>query len=152
MRKAVQLFVACALVILPGTSVAVENFDGTWHTKLTCPPKRGTEGYTWNFDSVILNNNLRGSRGTEGEPGSFVLEGKVAPDGTAKLSGSGIILSRKYARGVFAHKGEEYSYEVKAQFKETEGTGTRDEGLGIVGRPCTFEFVKQQAAPQTGGH
>jgi hypothetical protein len=23
----------------------------------------------------------------------------------------------------------------------------RNEGLGIVGRPCTFEFTKQQPAP-----
>jgi hypothetical protein len=51
--------------------------------------------------------------------------------------------SRKYARGVFTTQGSEYSYTVKAQIKDTEGTGTRDEGLGIVGRPCTFDFVKQ---------
>ena len=48
-------------------------------------------------------------------------------------------------RGVFAHKGEEYTWDVKAQFKDTDGTGTRNEGLGIVGRPCTFVFEKQQA-------
>ena len=51
--------------------------------------------------------------------------------------------SRQYARGVFASKGEEYGYKVKAQFTETTGTGTRDVGMGIVGRPCTFEFTKQ---------
>jgi hypothetical protein len=43
----------------------------------------------------------------------------------------------------FAHKGEDYSYDIKAQFSETKGTGTRSTGLGIVGRPCTFDFVKQ---------
>ena len=36
-----------------------------------------------------------------------------------------------------------YGYNIKAQFKETQGSGVRDEGLGIVGRPCTFDFVKQ---------
>jgi hypothetical protein len=51
----------------------------------------------------------------------------------AKLSANGIVASRQYARGVFAHKGESYSYDVKAQFKETEGTGTKSQGLGIVG-------------------
>jgi hypothetical protein len=148
MRKAILLLVVCVLVLLPGISFAEEPFDGTWHTKLTCPPKGNTAGYTWQFDSVIQNGNLRGERGTAGEPGYLLIEGKVAQDGRAKISASGIVASRKYARGVFAAKGEEYGYNLKAQFKENEGTGTRDQGLGIVGRPCTFEFVKQQATSQ----
>jgi len=31
-------------------------------------------------------------------------------------------------------------------FQDSEGTGTRDAGLGMVGRNCTFDFAKQQAA------
>ena len=46
-------------------------------------------------------------------------------------------------RGVLAHGGADYSYDVKAEFKDTTGSGVRDEGLGIVGRPCEFEFTKQ---------
>ena len=143
MRKAFLLPVVSVLVLLPGTSFAEEPFDGTWHTKLTCPPKGSTEGYTLRFDSVIQNSNLRGERGTAGEPGYLLLEGKIAKDGHAKLSVSGIVASRKYARGVFTGKGEEYGYNVRAQFGEKEGSGTRDQGLGIVGRPCTFDFVKE---------
>ncbi len=155
MLKAARHLLVCTLILMPGILIAAERFDGTWHTTVTCPPKGNTDGFTWNFDSVITSSNLRGVRGTEGQPGSFVLEGKLKDDGSAKLSGSGIIYSRKYARGVFAHKGEEYTWDVKAQFKDTDGTGTRNEGLGIVGRPCTFVFEKQQApspAPApTGG-
>ncbi len=44
-------------------------------------------------------------------------------------------------------KGDNYSYTIKAQFTDTKGTGTRDEGAGILGRPCTFEFVKQPDTP-----
>jgi hypothetical protein len=117
--------------------------DGKWVTKLACPAKGSTEGYTWQFASVIQNSNFRGEHGTAGEPGYLLIEGKIAKDGSAKLSATGIVASRKYARGVLAHKGEEYSYNIKAQFQDTEGTGTRDAGLGIVGRPCTFDFVKQ---------
>jgi hypothetical protein len=102
------------------------------------------------FESVIQNNNFRGEHGIAGEPGYLLVEGKVAQDGRAKLSASGIVASRNYARGVFAHKGAEYSYDIKAEFRETEGTGVRSEGLGIVGRPCTFEFVKRQATSQAG--
>jgi hypothetical protein len=153
MRKAILfVMIICALVLLPGALGAGERFDGSWQTKLTCPPKGSTEGYILRFDSIIQNSNLRGERGTAGEPGYLLIEGKIAPDGHAKLSASGIVSSRKYARGVFASKGEEYNYNIKAQFGETEGAGTRDEGLGIVGRPCTFEFVKQQATTQAGEH
>ena len=146
MRIAVMLLMICALILLSGISVAGERFDGNWSTKLTCPAKGATEGYTWQFASVIQNNNLRGEHGTAGEPGYLLIQGKIADDGNAKLSATGIVASRKYARGVFAHKGEDYSYDIKAQFKEKEGNGVRNEGLGIVGRPCTFEFVKQAAA------
>jgi hypothetical protein len=148
MRMAVRLLMVCALVLIPGISVAGDAFDGNWSTKLTCPAKGNTEGYTWQFASVIQNSNYRGERGTAGEPGYLLIEGKIAADGSAKLSANGIVASRKYSRGILTHKGEEYSYEIKAQFKEKEGTGTRNEGLGIVGRPCTFDFVKQ--APPSG--
>ena len=145
-----------AVLILLGTSdamaqsVAGERFDGKWLTKLTCPAKGNTEGYTLQFPSVIQNSDFRGERGTAGEPGYLLIEGKIKENGSAKLSATGIVSSRKYARGVFAHKGEDYSYSVKAQFKETEGTGARSEGLGIVGRACTLEFVKQPATSQAG--
>jgi hypothetical protein len=143
MWKAVRLLVVCVLLLLPQVLSAGEQFDGKWLTTVTCPPKGNTEGYKLQLPSVIKDGNFRGERGTAGEPGYLLIEGKIADAGAAKLSASGIVSSRKYARGVFAYEGEEYSYKIKAQFKETEGTGIRDEGLGIVGRPCTFEFVKQ---------
>jgi hypothetical protein len=143
MRKAVRLVVVCALVLLPGISRAGEHFDGKWLTKLTCPAKGKTEGYTWQFPGVVTAGNFHGEHGTAGEPGYLLIEGKIADDGTAKLSASGLVASRKYARGVFTSQGSDYSYNIKAQFKDTEGTGTRDEGLGVVGRPCAFDFVKQ---------
>ncbi len=135
-----------------GQSVAAPGFDGNWLTTMTCPPKGNTEGYSWRFPSVIQNNNFRGEHGTAGEPGYLLIEGKIAQDGNAKLAANGIVASRQYARGVFAHKGGEYSYDIKAQFKDSEGSGIRDEGLGIVGRPCTFEFVKQQTPSPGSEH
>jgi hypothetical protein len=152
MRKAIILLVICTPILIPGISAAAEHYDGDWSTKLTCPAKGNTEGYTWQFAGVIRNSNFRGERGTAGQPGYLLIQGKIAEDGSAKLSATGIVASRKYARGVLAHKGEEYSYDIKAQFRETEGTGTRNEGLGIVGRPCTLEFVKQQATSQDSTH
>ena len=142
-RRVARLLTVCLLVLLPAVLIAGEGFDGKWLTTVTCPPKGSTEGYKLQLPSVVQDGNFRGEHGTAGEPGYLLIEGKIKADGAAKLSASGIVASRNYARGVFAHKGEEYSYGIKAEFKEAEGTGTRDQGLGIVGRPCTFEFVKQ---------
>jgi hypothetical protein len=125
MRKAILLLTVCALVLLPGISFAGERFDGNWHTKFTCVPKGNTEGYTWRFESIIQNSNFRGEHGIAGEPGYLLIEGKIAQDGHAKLTATGIVASRQYARGIFARKGEEYSYDINAQFRDTEGTGTR---------------------------
>jgi hypothetical protein len=141
------LLVAAALLVcsmaFAQSASAPPRFDGKWLTKLTCPAKGNTEGYTWQFVSVVQNSGFRGERGTAGEPGYLLIEGKIAEDGSAKLSATGIVASREYARGVFAHKGEEYSYNIKAKFQDKEGTGARDTGLGIVGRPCTLDFAKQ---------
>jgi hypothetical protein len=144
--KTMVAFAFCALVLLPATSIAGERFDGTWKTTLTCPAKGDTDGYTWVFASAIKDGSLHGERGTVGEPGYLLIEGKVAEDGNAKIAANGIVYSRQYARGAFAAKGESYSYNVKARFTESEGSGVRDQGLGIIGRPCTFEFVKEVEA------
>ena len=59
MRKALRRFVVGAVILLPGVLIAGERFDGNWQTKLTCPPKGNTEGYTWQFPSVIQNGHFR---------------------------------------------------------------------------------------------
>ncbi len=145
-RFAAALLFSSIAVCQSNPTPKTGRFDGTWSTKLTCPEKGSTSGYTWEFSSVVQNSNLRGEHGTAGEPGYLLIEGKISDKGAAKLAASGIVVSRKYAPGVLTHKGEEYSYDIKAQFSETEGTGTRDKGLGIVGRACTFDFVKQQSS------
>ena len=143
--RTIRLLLVIALIFVPAASFGSERFDGNWLTKLTCPPKGNTEGYTWQFVSVIHNGSLHGEHGAAGQPGYLAIDGTIADDGSAKLAANGIIASREYARGAFAHQGESYSYGIKAQFQETTGTGARNQGLGIVGRTCTFEFTKQPA-------
>lgn len=150
MHRSRLAWLICVLMTALGTAHASDRYDGNWTTKLTCPPKQMTEGYTWRFPSVIKDAHFRGERGKPGEPGYFLLEGNITEDGSATLAGNGIVLDRKYAKGIFAAKGENYGYDVKAQFRETVGTGIKGEGLGIVGRACTFDFVKDAAAPASG--
>jgi hypothetical protein len=143
MLKSVRLILVLAAFLLPAGVRAGERFDGNWMTKMSCPSKGNTEGYTWQFASTITGSNFRGEHGTAGQEGYLLVEGKIKEDGSAKLSANGLVASRKYATGIFTTKGDEYSYDIKAQFQDTQGTGTKGKGLGIEGRTCTFEFVKQ---------
>jgi hypothetical protein len=43
-------------------------------------------------------------------------------------------------------KGLDTANNIKTQFGDAKGTGTRDEAVGILGRPRTFEFIKQADA------
>src|ERR1035438_3167354 len=101
MKKALVPRLLAIILLLSATSFAVDRFDGHWFTKLTCPPKGSTSGYTWEFPATIQNSNFIGEHGPAGEPGYLRLEGKIADNGSAKLAANGIVASRQYARGVF---------------------------------------------------
>ena len=75
----------------------------------------------------------------------MVMDGPVNPDGSAKLHAKGTVQSGK-AGLVTQMKGNKYDYNVEAKFTGDSGTGTRDEGAGILGRPCTFQFTRQSDA------
>lgn len=122
------------------------KFDGTWNTTMTCDPAGGTQGYTWHFLSTVTGDVLHGERGTKGQQAYLSLDGKIAKDGKAKLTASGVTAGSQYTHGPFKAEGADYSYEVKAQFTANEGKGERSTGLGIIGRPCHFTFARQGAA------
>ena len=137
------------LTLAAGGQGAAGPFDGAWNTTLTCDAKGKSLGYTWRFTSTIANDELRGERGTEGEQGYLILTGKIGHDGSAKLTANGITASTAYTHGPFVQSGEQYSYDVKAHFTDTDGTGERSTGLGIYGRPCHYTFDKQTAPGAT---
>jgi hypothetical protein len=154
MRRIIRPVVFCALICLPSASVAFAQaadhpagrFDGAWTTHLACEAHGETPAYKWEFPSEIKDNNFHGQHGEEGGPGYLVIDGKIADDGSAKLTAKGKV-TQNHAHGVFAMKGDNYGYNIKAQFQDAKGTGTRDEGAGILGRSCTFEFDKQTDTP-----
>jgi hypothetical protein len=148
-RTSFRIAAVSALLLLPGAAVAGGKYDGNWTTHLACDAHGETPAYKWEFPSTIKDGVFHGQHGEEGGPGYLVIDGTIADDGSAKLKAKGTV-SQSHAHGVFAMKGNNYDYNIKAQFTETKGTGTRDEGAGILGRPCQFEFDKQQdAAPTT---
>ena len=145
MRK--TLFSALFLLTLAaGGQSAAGRFDGTWNTTVVCDAKSNASGYTWHFVSTVTGNVLHGERGTAGQNAYLAIDGKIENDGKAKLKASGITGSKEYTHAPTKVEGEEYSYEVKSQFTDTEGKGERSTGLGIAGRPCHYRFDKQTAS------
>jgi hypothetical protein len=66
-RAALRLAVAL-LVWSIAFAQSRPRFDGDWLTKVTCPAKGNTEGYTWQFPSVIRNGNFAESAAQPGSP------------------------------------------------------------------------------------
>jgi len=131
-------YLLLALLVSPWVSLAGENFDGKWQTTVSCEASRDALGYSFRFISEVKDGKLRGLRGTEGQPSSLLIEGKIDADGAAKLYATGRTGSKEYVPGRDTPRGTEYNYNIKAQFKGTTGTGTR-----VEGRPCSFRFEKQ---------
>lgn len=95
--RTIRLLAVMAILLLPAISFGGERFDGNWLTKLSCPAKGNTEGYTWQFPAVIQGSNFRGEHGTADQPGYLSIEGAIGSDGNAKLTANGIVESRTYA-------------------------------------------------------
>jgi hypothetical protein len=121
---------------------AAGPFDGTWTTNMSCDASTHMPAYTWTFVSTIANSNYHGQHGEEGGPGYMVMDGAISPDGSAKLHAKGTVQSGR-AGLITQMKGNKYDYYVEAKFTSTTGTGKRDEGAGLLGRPCSFEFTRQ---------
>jgi hypothetical protein len=138
MRNATGLLTAIALMVLPQAASSQESFDGKWLTTVSCEAARDALGYSYRFVSEVKNGNFRGLHGTEGQPGSLLIDGKVGADGSGKLYATGRTGSKEYVPGRDTPRGTEYSYSIEAHFQGTKGTGTR-----VEGRPCSLQFEKQ---------
>jgi len=138
MPAPVRLLTALVLLILPGVTLAGEPFDGKWLTTVSCENFRNALGFSYRFVGEVKEGNFRGLHGTEGQPSSLLIEGKIDANGTAKLYATGRTGSKEYVPGRDTPRGTEYSYNIEAHFKGNKGTGTR-----IEGRPCSFQFEKQ---------
>jgi hypothetical protein len=151
MRNAGRILIVFAITLFPAALVAGGKYDGNWITHLACEAHGQTPAYKWDFPSTIKDGMFSGQHGEKDGPGYLVIEGKINADGTSKLEAKGTV-SQNNAHGVFAMKGNNYSYKIKAQFSDTKGSGTRDEGAGILGRNCTFDFTEQPDTPPASDH
>jgi hypothetical protein len=145
LRKSGILLAVCAPLALWAQSAGAQ-FDGTWTSNMACDASEHMPAYKWTFISTIANSVFHGQHGEEGGPGYMVIDGTINPDGSAKLHAKGTVQAGK-AGIVTQLKGNKYDYYVEAKFTVDSGTGKRDEGAGILGRPCSFQFTKQTETP-----
>lgn len=131
-----------ALVLWNGPALAqATRFDGAWNVDMVCPEHRSNDddakGYRHRFPADVVNGEFRGEHKAEGEPGYHLLRGRIKDDGSASLRLDGVVNNTDYAINN-APKGKKYSYAVKAQFDDTQGTGRR-----LSGRSCEFNFSRR---------
>jgi hypothetical protein len=146
MKNYLWLVVICVPVLLAAQTAQPGHYDGTWTTTMACEASTHMPAYKWTFVGTIVYGNFHGQHGEEGGPGYLVVDGPIKSDGSAKLHAMGTVESGK-AGLVTQMKGNKYDYNIEAKFTDKAGTGKRDAGLGILGRPCTFEFTKQSETP-----
>jgi hypothetical protein len=137
MRTLPGRVVIFALLVLPVVADATSRFDGKWETVLTCEPFKDARGFSWDFTSEVKDGKLRGVYGIEHQSASIRIEGPIAEDGTAQLMATVWTGDKVYVPGNNTPKGTEFTYRIKAEFKDAEGKGTRMEG-----RPCGYTFKK----------
>ena len=131
---AAVMLLPSALIANPGAS---DRFDGKWDTTLNCTPFQDAQGFTWHFMSEVKNEHLVGRYGTEGQPASIRIEGQLAEDGTGILHATGKTGVPQYVTGNL-QRGSNIVYDIRAEFHERNGKGTR-----LEGRPCTYGFERQ---------
>jgi hypothetical protein len=144
MRKAGLCLAAIAVLLVPfdrgkaQDHPAAQHFDGKWQTTLSCEPSRGALGFSYRFDSEVKDGHFRGLHGTEGRPSSLLVEGDIAPDGSATLYAQGKTGGKEFVPGRDTQPGTDFGYHVKAHFDDRKGTGTR-----VEGRACSYEFERK---------
>lgn len=133
--------VLCLLALLLSSVLFAndtQEFDGKWLTTVSCANYRDALGFSYQFVSTVKDGVFHGVHGTEGEPGSLVIDGTIPADGKASLYAKGRTGSKEYVPGRDTPKGTEYGYNIDAHFEATTGSGSR-----VEGRPCSLKFVKQ---------
>lgn len=140
---AVFALITSTMALLPiaaPAQVTQSKFDGIWNVRISCPSnteESGAKGYSYNFTAKIENGFLAGSHGEQGSAGSLMIEGQISPDGNAELKARGRTGNPDYAVKK-PSTGSPYSYNIKSQFEQKSGIGTR-----LEARVCNFTFTKQ---------
>ena len=125
MRHARNVVPALVLFVTSSAMLAsdVQKFDGKWLTTVSCANYRDALGFSYQFVSTVKDGAFHGVHGTEGEPGSLVIDGKIPDDGKASLYAKGRTGSKEYVPGRDTPRGTEYGYNIDASSMVLQGQG-----------------------------
>ena len=113
------------------------RFDGTWQVTYACPEQEAGLAYTLRFFATVKDGVFHGLSGTEGTAPYLSLDGRIEPDGSAVLLGTGLTGDPRYnIKG--QPKGRAIHFHLNANFSETRGTGRR-----VEQRACDALFVRK---------
>jgi hypothetical protein len=115
------------------------RFDGAWMTTMSCPKTVLALGFTFEFVSQVNGASLHGQYGTEGQPASLRLDGKIEPDGGATIDAKGYSGTPAYNHGT-SPPGTPYVFKIAARFDDSRGSAAV---VLPAGRPCDFTFAKK---------
>jgi hypothetical protein len=125
------------IAALAGDQKDIRHFDGTWQSTISCSTAAGAQGYTLHFSSQVKDGIYHGEQGTQGEPSSLTMDGKIQLDGSADLYVRGLTGASSTTVGNLP-TGSVFSYHILARFEGSSGTGSR-----VELRPCTFTAFKR---------
>jgi hypothetical protein len=94
-------------------------------------------GYGFRFAAHVKDGYFSGARGSEGQPGRLIVDGKIRPDGAASLLAQGLSGDPGSTIGN-APRGTSYTYHIDARFEGASASGKR-----VEVRPCDFTAVRQ---------
>ncbi len=133
----VNAVISVVVLVAVSQTDGAQTYDGYWGVSLVCPnDPGGATGYDLEFRAEVKDNVFHGQYGVPGTAGSFSLDGKIEPDGSALMDIKG--LTGQAFRSVgHVPPNSPYGYGVTAHFDGSQGTGSR-----VGGRACRFSFVK----------
>jgi class 3 adenylate cyclase len=100
-----------------------DAYDGRWSTIISCPAFGRAQGYSQALTAEVKDGAYHARIGNFGDPGSLIVDGKIASDGTSALLAKGVVGSAAASGG--SPPGTPYFYHAIAQFDESRGTGNR---------------------------
>jgi hypothetical protein len=116
---------------------------GKWLAKITCPAFAGARGYSIDFVATIENGHFHAAKGIIGQPGSFIWDGDIEPNGRAMIAqagytGNGAYTLKNAPAGTFTR------IHHAVQFDATRGSGSRvEDGSNGRGRPYNLTAFRQ---------
>jgi len=128
---------ALAVLLWAPYAQAQGAFDGPWGITMDCPDAGAAKGYSIYFMMQVTNGLVSGQHGEKGAPGSWILTGTIASDGTAQLRADGLTGNNKAYNLGGVGGGQPLTFGISGRLERERGVGTRSEG-----RSCRVTFVR----------